>query len=314
MYLTPNKKVIHIHLLILEKNYQGSERERNEENVVVPKRRKLEILSQKPQYHFVWIKNLSRLVSGQVSAHHGRIFICDCCFAYFHNQDKLKRHEKHCRKINKCVVTLPSPNPKLEVDNSYNIMKFKNYNNKQEVPFVIYADFESVLKKIDNDHRKMHEHLPCAVGYYFICSYDDTKSYYRDHVGEDSPAWFVQELRNLAEEVDEILKNPKPMDPLTDEEEHAFQTALFCHICELPFAEGEERVRDHSHLTGKFRSAAHMGCNLNFKDWRTIPVIFHNLTGYDSHYLINDLANSFDGKITLIPINKEKYISFTKHK
>lgn len=159
----------------------------------------------------------------------------------------------------------------------------------------------------------MHMHLPCAVRYYFICNYDDSKSSYRDYVGEDSPAWLIQELRILAEEVDQILEDPKPMDPLTPEEEEEFQTALFCHIRELLFQEGDERVRNHSHLTGKFRSATHKGCNLNSKDWQAIPVIFHNLSGYDAHYLINDLANSFEGRINLIPLNKEKYISFTKH-
>ena len=160
-------------------------------------------------------------------------------------------------------------------------MKFKNFNNKEEVPFVVYADFESILKKIDNDYKKLNEHQPCAVGYYFICNYDESKSYYRDHVGEDSSAWFIKELRALAEAVDEILKNPKPMDPLTPEEELKFQNTPFCHICERQFKDVDERVRDHSHLSGKFRGAAHNKCNINYKDWRTIPVIFHNLSGKD---------------------------------
>ena len=74
------------------------------------------------------------------------------------------------------------------------------------------------LKKVDGDSKKLNEHQPCAVGYKFICTYENSKSFYRDHVGIDSPAWFVKELKTLAEKVDEIFKNPKPMDPLMIEE------------------------------------------------------------------------------------------------
>eukprot|EP01044_Picomonas_judraskeda_P046439 COSAG03_NODE_25918_length_262_cov_1.276074_1_plen_80_part_00 len=50
---------------------------------------------------------------------------------------------------------------------------------------------------------------------------------------------------------------------------------------------GKDKVRDHDHLTGKYRGAAHNSCNLEEGKKRTrhytIPVFFHNLKGYDSH-------------------------------
>lgn len=71
------------------------------------------------------------------------------------------------------------------------------------------------------------------------------------------------------------------------------------------------KVRDHCHLTGKFRGAAHNSCNLKYKIIKFFPVIFHNLAGYDSHLFIKNLGIT-KGKINCIPNNEEKYISFSK--
>ena len=70
-------------------------------------------------------------------------------------------------------------------------------------------------------------------------------------------------------------------------------------------------MRDHYHLTGKFRSAAHEACNLKYKIPKFFPVVFHNLSGYDSHLFFKTLGNS-KGDISYIPNNEENYISFTK--
>ena len=96
---------------------------------------------------------------------------------------------------------------------------------------------------------------------------------------------------------------------ISEEEEHLFQQSNSCRICEKLIDNDEEKVRDHCHVTGKFRGAAHESCNLNLKLTKKVPVIFHNLRGYDSHLIFNEL-DKFDVKIKVIPNGLEKYMAF----
>lgn len=105
-----------------------------------------------------------------------------------------------------------------------------------------------------------------------------------------------------------ILEHVVPI-KLTVLDEQNFQGATHCHICDGEL--GTDRVRDHCHLTGKFRGAAHSDCNLNYKFTSRIPVIFHNLKNYDSHLLIKAMGGIKDKPISCIPANYEKYISFS---
>lgn len=70
----------------------------------------------------------------------------------------------------------------------------------------------------------------------------------------------------------------------------AHRRASHCHICNLPLI--TDKVRDHCHLTGRYRGAAHRYCNLRFSVPKFIPVFFHNLAGYDCHLFIKELAES----------------------
>ena len=100
-----------------------------------------------------------------------------------------------------------------------------------------------------------------------------------------------------------------------------YNAATTCHICEKEL--GEDKVWDHCHITGKYRGAAHNQCNINYQIPNFYPVVFHNLSGYDSHLFIRKLTHSLqrsatepgdqgDQEITCIPNNEEKYISFSK--
>ena len=88
-----------------------------------------------------------------------------------------------------------------------------------------------------------------------------------------------------------------------------YDNSTLCHICNEELGKG--RVRDHCYLTGKFRGAAHEVCNLKYRVPKFFPVVFHNLSGYDSHLFIKTLGNS-EGDISCIPNHEENYISFRK--
>ena len=69
---------------------------------------------------------------------------------------------------------------------------------------------------------------------------------------------------------------------------------------------------DHWHLIGRFHGTAHEDCNFNCQDSRTISVIFYSLSGYDSYHIIKQISTCVDGRIDLLPLTTERYVSFTK--
>ena len=76
---------------------------------------------------------------------------------------------------------------------------------------------------------------------------------------------------------------------MTEEEEHLFQQSNSCWICKKLINNDDEKLRNHCHVTGKFRDAAHWSCSVNLQLTKKVPVIFHNLRGYDSHLIFREL-------------------------
>lgn len=198
------------------------------------------LIQDRDKTHYVWIKDLSRLISKQLTNDTHKKFFCDRCLSYFYTNEKLRQHELNCGSVNECKVSFPEEK----------VIKFKNFKNKLTAPFIIYADFECLVQPT-LDNNKTHKHTPYSVGYYFKCSYDDELSYYRSYRGNDPEKWLVRELKDIVENVETVYWCPIPMDKLTCEQYRQFATAPICHICEKPLA--QERVRDHCHLTGKYR-------------------------------------------------------------
>ncbi|XP_049769187.1 uncharacterized protein LOC126106833 [Schistocerca cancellata] len=278
-------------------------------------------------YHFYYIKNLSRLAHYSITRHNKSIVVCHRCLCYFHSKEKLDVHLTDCVQFKPVSSVMPSG------DKQY--VKFSNFRSKLKLPFIIYADTECMLEPVATCSRsinsnQVHLHTPFSIAYYIHCTYNDEYSEFKLYRGRDCMDWFTQQLYAIADIVNGFLARNKEM-IINAEEELAFRSARNCHICEKPFQEDDVKHRDHCHFTGVYRGAAHAGCNVNYRPCFTVPVVFHNLTNYDGHFLMrsicqktvfvddNDNDNNDDEKITLnpgpvsiLPSNMEKYKSFTK--
>ncbi|CAH3189413.1 unnamed protein product, partial [Porites evermanni] len=126
---------------------------------------------------------------------------------------------------------------------------------------------------------------------------------------EDISKVFVEKLAEVTKGIyNDFYQRPKPL-RLTKEEQKSFEKEVICHICSRELK--KDKVRDHCHFTGQYRGAAHNKCNLMCRKPRVLPVIFHNLQGYDAHLFIKQIAK-LKGKLNCIPSTEEKYISFSK--
>lgn len=269
--------------------------------------------------HYCWIKNLSSLVHPQTTKSMQRIFLCDRCLNHFYSQKKLDQHKILCSSMNDCAIEMP--------DLGKNYETFKNYKNEIKIPFIIYADTEALLKEpevsvfAENCSTRAHQqHEVHSIAYYFKDENEEMKSRYASYRGKNCLDLFMNDLTNIAIEVFDFLECKKQMNALTAEEEKKFRATTICHICKKDFIFDDDidkcdiRVRDHCHISGQYRGAAHQSCNLQYQISRKIPIVMHNLSGYDSHLLIRKLSDieQIPGEIKIIPHNSEKYISFIK--
>ena len=170
---------------------------------------------------------------------------------------------------------------------------------------------ESLLKKMDtcaNDPSKssttqLNKHEMCGYSLFTNCSFDEKKNVIDYYRGKDC-------LKSLIADCEK-----KEMIKLTQEEQYKHDTRKCCFLCKKPFFEDAKKnyikVRDHCHYTGKYRGAAHKICNLMYNTPREIPVIFHNGSSYDYHFIIKRLAEEFQGDFECLGKNKEKYITFS---
>ena len=140
-------------------------------------------------------------------------------------------------------------------------MKFQNHAKKIKHPFIVYADCECSLVPC-NEKGKTHKHVANSCAYYFVCNDDPSRNEYYEFFGSKCIIDMIWSLKRLAKKCTDEMQKNEPM-IYGEEDKKKFCNATTCHICNKEFKDGEKRVRDHDHKTGKFRGAAHSDCNVN---------------------------------------------------
>ena len=261
--------------------------------------------------HYILIADFNRFMSSYTK-YKAKKHFCMYCLRCCSSKRVLEIHQKDCIVINGVqAITMPKEGSKIYSH---------NHQKMFPVPFVIYADFEAITEKIDsclqNDNKcyttTYQNHKACGFGYKVVCHYDKRFSkpleLYR---GEDSIEIFIIKMFEEVEDCKRVMKEKfnKPLE-LTQEEEIDFQRSNKCNICERFFKpndlvildDGDQinKVRDHCHITGKYRGSSHRDCNLKWSlssDKIKIPVIFHNLKGYDSHLIMQRIGKMIEEKL-----------------
>ena len=244
------------------------------------------------------------------SKHKESQHFCINCLQGFWEKRSKDEHLVYCRS-NEAV--------RIEMPNRKRIVRYSDGQYQFKVPFMMYADFESILEPIQgasnnpnvSPTRGVNIHAPSGWCIYSYFSYGEVTNPLAQYRGPDCVRKFCQhiiaESKRLYDSFPEL-----PMAPLTASQLKEYKRATKCHICFTPFSEkiGKRKVRDHCHYSGLYRGAAHSSCNLQYKIPNYIPVVFHNLTGYDAHLFIRDLAKHPTG-MGVIAKNTEDYISFS---
>ena len=263
------------------------------------------------KWHYLTVKNLTGLLRG-IRSNHAGDFYCLNCFCAYSTKNKLEAYKKICENHDYCHVEMPTK--------YNNIIKYNQGEKSMKLSFVIYADLECFLEKMstcinnpnESSTTKINKHTPSSYSIFTHCSFDESKNKLNYYRKDDCMNKFCKDLR---EHVTKIINyEKKKMIPLTTKEAIYHNEQKICYICKKEFNNNDKKnykVRDHCHYTSKYRGAAHNICNLRYKVPIEIPIVFHNCSTYDYHFIIKELVKEFEGNFECFGENTEKYITFS---
>ena len=259
--------------------------------------------------HYILIKSMEPLMRTKTQ-HKGKIYTCDRCFRGFYTPSSFRKHDHFCK----------TGEPEIEMPED-SVMKFKNFHNRFPNAIVIYADFEAYQipmdSKISEKTSLIREQRPTGYCYIVVSPFPQLSQQTVVYRGEDAAKKFVDAIHHEYEKVKSVLETVAEMTFFPSDAEK-FDNSTTCIICRKHLDWNDEQNpvrRDHCHISGKFRGAAHNTCNINAPQEKRIFVYFHNGKGYDNHFLIEALAdNKKTSNIRIIGNTKEKYVQIKTHR
>ncbi|XP_033762615.1 uncharacterized protein LOC117344073 [Pecten maximus] len=269
------------------------------------------LLTEGKKTHYCLIRDLNRFLS-RTKTRQNEHFFCPLCLHGFRRKDLLNAHKEYCGKFGTQKTTLPAEG------SMESVLHFKEIHKQMKVPFVIYADFECYSEPAhicsqdpsESNSTVTTKFTPCSFGYVRASideRYDKPPIIYR---GSNVVETFINYLMEEEREIQHILEDIEPM-VMTQEDQETFDNTAKCYLCNNYFKNNKDKVRDHCHVTGKFRGAACNKCNLQFKQPKHIPVFLHNMSRFDGHILCDAIGKYKEQNITCIAQNMENYISFS---
>ena len=221
----------------------------------------------------------------------------------------LMKHKPKCE--NNDITTIRTSNESH--------LHWKKHFHKNPLYFRIYADFEADNEKdisvIGSRTTNVYKQNPVLNGYYIISEIENVlkSGYHKSALGYNNVDWIVDEFIKLENKMAFYFKNTKKHIIMTEEDKENFKNNNVCRFCEKIIE--SDKVRDHCHLTGKYRGPSHNRCNINVtqKQSNFIPFIFHIFSNYDCHMFFKKLVDKKNDKVDfdIIPKTNEEYISVT---
>ena len=226
------------------------------------------------------------------------------CLQNFTTKEILNSHRERCLLINDTQA----------IKYKTGTIKFSNFNKKNPIPFKIYADSECLLKRINinkGGYTKLYQkHIPNSIGAKLVCIDNRFTLPTKIFTGSNSIKEFIEWVFEQKKYCNQIInKHFNKKLKMAIEDEDNYQNWQNCWICDEKIINNKDKARDHCHITGKYRGAAHKKCNSELRIPRKLPIIFHNLEGYDGHLIFRELNNFKDIDIHVIPKTNERYMS-----
>ena len=263
------------------------------------------LLEEPGKFHYVGVTKLNRLLNTHNGTRTQNTW-CHGCLRGFRVYNTYLKHIPLCETMSKQLTVYTFPEEP--------ILKFRDWGKTIPPKFIIYADFESTLEPTGAEVNLVEKHMPIAAGFVMIDSTSpNIKPVYQQFFGSDCVVEFLRALEVLARDVklwyDEHSKTEMKV---TVQSEEDFKSATTCYLCKL----AEARVRDHDHFTGEYLGAACNECNLSRRLPKKpfLPVVFHNLRGYDMHHILKHAVSKFTHwSLNCIPQSSQQFLSLTAY-